>query len=366
LSKTSSPAHGPRPPRFIYWLAGIVLVLVVVRLALPFGLKTFVNRQLNKSTDYSGKIGDVSVHLWRGAYQIHDIHLYKTGGKIPVPFFSTQILDLSLEWSELFHGALVTKIAMRQPSLNFISGPTQEQTQNGDENDWGKTLESLAPFSINRLEVTNGQVHFQNLYSTPPVDIYLNDVSILATNFTNSRKLAEALPAGITAHGKALGKGGLDFVIHVNPLAKTPAFELTGQLTNVDLVTLNSFLRAYGKFDVARGDFALFTSFAAKDGNYDGYCKVFFKNLKVFSWDKDKKKDALEIFWKAIVGTLATAFKNQPHNQLATKIPISGAFGKTDVHIWPTVATLLRNAFIKSLVPKVDEPVKLENVESRN
>jgi len=34
------------------------------------------------------------------------------------------------------------------------------------------------------------------------------------------------------------------------------------------------------------------------------------------------------------------------------------------VHYWPTIATLLRNAFIKSLVPKVDEPVRLETVQN--
>jgi len=351
-----------RSPRLHYSLAGLILLLVVIRLVLPFGLKTFVNHKLNSAGDYSGHIGDVTVHLWRGAYQVHDIHIFKNGGKIPVPFYSTQVLDLSLEWSELIHGALVTKISMQQPSLNFISGPTKDQTQSGEENNWGQMLESLVPFKINQLDITNGQVHFQNLYSTPPVDIYLNDISVLATNFTNSRGLAQELPAGIQAHGKALGRGGLDLQIHVNPMAATPAFELVGQLTNVDLVSLNNFLKAYGKFDVARGDFALFTSFAAKDGKYDGYCKVFFNDLKVFSWDKDKKKDALEIFWKAIVGTLTTAFKNQPHDQLATKIPISGSFGTTDVHVWSTIATLLRNAFIKSLVPKVDEPVKIEAV----
>src|ERR1700744_809285 len=205
--------------RSVYWLVGIVVFLVAVRIAMPFVLENYVNRQLNKGGDYSGKIGDVTVHLWRGAYQVHDIHIFKADGKIPVPFFSTHILDLSLQWKELFHGALVSKIMMRDPSLNFVSGPSTNQTQTGDENDWAKTLESLVPFDINRFEITNGQVHFQNLYSQPPVDIYVNDVSVLATNFTNTRKSTEKLPAGITAHGKALGQGGLDLVVHVNPLA---------------------------------------------------------------------------------------------------------------------------------------------------
>jgi hypothetical protein len=365
VSAAVSQPRKRRPVRLCWWLAGLALLLVVIRLLLPGAVRIYVNRQLNRSHDYRGQIGGVTIHLWRGAYQVHDIHLFKNGGDIPVPFFSVRVLDLSLEWSELFHGALVSKIAMQDPSLNFISGPTREQSQSGNENDWGKTLASLVPFNINQLAITNGQIHFQNLYSRPPVDLYLNDLSVLATNFTNSRHVSGELPAGVTARAQALGGGGLDLVMHVNPLAELPEYELTGQLTNVDLVALNDFLRAYGKFDVARGDFALFTSFAAKGGSYDGYCKVFFRDLKIFSWEKDQKKDALEIFWQAIVGTLATAFKNQPHDQLATRIPISGTFDKTDVHIWATVATLLRNAFIKSLVPKIDEPVKVQQVGDR-
>lgn len=352
--------------RTIGWFLGAAVFLIGVRLALPFAVERYVNRQLQKSHDYRGSIGTVTLHLWRGAYQIHEIHIYKTDGNIPVPFFSTHILDLSLEWSELFHGAIVSQIRMYDPRLNFVTGPAKQQTQTGAENDWGATLESLVPFKINRLTIANGQVHFLDLYSNPKVDIYFSNVTAVATNFANSRHVAGKLPAGVTAAGKTLGGGNLSFLIQVDPVAKSPTFELNGELTNVDLVALNDFLRAYGKFDVARGTFDLFTSFAAKDERYDGYCKVFFKDLKVFNWKQDKKKNILEIFWKAIVGILAAAFKNQPHDQLATKIPITGSFGSTDVHIWPTVTTLLQNAFIRALVPRLDQPVKLKAVETAN
>jgi hypothetical protein len=351
--------------RMALWIGGIAIVLIGVRLALPFALKSYVNHQLNKSHDYSGRIGNVTVHLWRGAYQIHDLSIFKRSGNIPVPFFSAKVMDLSLQWSELLHGSVVSRIAMQEPKLNFVSGPSKEQTQTGNENNWNQTLESLAPFKINSLDITNGQVHFQNLYSKPPIDIYLNEIGGTATNFTNSRKVAQKLPAGAGIRAKTLGGGGLDFQIHIDPLAATPTFELTSQLTNVDLVALNDFLRAYGKFDVDRGQFALFTSFAAKDGKYEGYSKVFFKDLKVFKWDKERKKNILEIFWQAIVGTVTTAFKNHPNDQLATKIPISGSFEKTDVHLWPTIETLLHNAFIHALVPSLDQPVKTENVEEK-
>jgi len=344
-------------------VAVIAVVLIVARLALPYILKDYVNRQLNRSKDYSGRIGTVTVHLWRGAYRVHDVHIFKRTGNVPVPFFSSAVLDLSLDWNELFHRSIVSKIAMENPSLNFVSGPTKQQSQTGTENDWGKMLESLVPFEINRFTVDNGQIHFQNPFSNPPVDLYINELSVVATNFNNSRRIQQALPAGITANGTTLGSGHVYLEVHINPLAKTPAFELSGQLTNVDLTSLNAFLKAYGKFDVARGGFALFTSIAAENGHYEGYFKVLFKNLKVFNWNKDKKEDALEIFWKAIVGTLAATFKNHSHDELATKIPISGSFGATDVHYWPTIGSLLQNAFIKSLTPSVDETIKLEKVK---
>ena len=223
-------------------------------------------------------------------------------------------------------------------------------------------LASLFPFKLNRVQIKEGNVHFRNFHSTPPVDIFIGHLSATATNLTNTRDLTQQLPAGFSARGTALGGGDLELELKMNPLAKTPTFEISGQLTNVDLVSLNDFLKAYGKFDVARGTFALFASFAAAEGKYDGYAKVFFEDLDVFEWEKERKKNAVQVFWHAIVGTVSTVFRNHPKDQLATKIPISGSFEQTDVGIWTATATLLRNAFIRALVPKLDNPVKVEEV----
>src|ERR1700685_3059675 len=193
-----------RPWPLLSWIGGIVVVLICLRLMLPFALRAYVNHQLNKSRDYSGRIGHVTVHLWRGAYQIHDINILKRGGNIPIPFYSSRKVDLSLQWSELLHGSLGSRIAMQEPKLNFVSGPTKGQAQTGNENNWNQTLESLVPFKINSLGVTNGQIHFHNLYSKPSVDIYITELSALATNFTNSRRLTQKLPAGVSAQGKTL------------------------------------------------------------------------------------------------------------------------------------------------------------------
>lgn len=350
--------------RKMKWPLLVLLVLGIgFRMALPHVLKAYVNRQLDKIEDYDGRIEDVDVELWRGAYCIQGVSIVKTTGNVPTPFFAADSLQLSMEWKELWHGAFVGELVLEHPALNFVAGPTPEQSQNGEGKDWRKTLESLFPFKFNRCEVRHGQVHFHNFQSVPPVDIFLREVSSVATNLSNARELTQNLPAGITAQGYALEGGRVALQLRLDPLAAAPTFELDAQITQMDLRQLNDFLRVYGKFDVERGTFAMFTSVAAKEGHYEGYIKVFFDDLDVFAWKKERQKNILAIFWQAIVGTTATVFKNHPNDQLATKIPVSGTFEKSDVGVWRAITTLLRNAFIRALVPKLDEKVTLEWVE---
>ena len=44
---------------------------------MPWYLRHYVNRTLDRNVEYKGSIGPVRVHLWRGAYSIHDIAISK-------------------------------------------------------------------------------------------------------------------------------------------------------------------------------------------------------------------------------------------------------------------------------------------------
>jgi hypothetical protein len=254
---------------------------------------------------------------------------------------------------------VVGQVAMLQPRLNF------EQTQTGTNESWDKILGSLFPFKLNRMEITGGEIHFRSPQSSPPVDIFLREVSVIATNLSNSREIKDELPAGVIVRGSTVGGGGVNVQLQLNPLKEMPTYQITAEMTNVTLTAFNDFFKAYGKFDVDSGSFAMFASVAAKDGNYDGYLKVFFEHLKVFEWEKERKKSALEIFWQAIVGATATVLKNQFKDQLATKVPISGSYQDKSVGVWRAIGTLLRNAFVRALLPKLDDPVTIQQVEQK-
>ena len=85
----------------------------------------------------------------------------------------------------------------------------------------------------------------------------------------------------------------------------------------------------------------------------------------MFAWKKERGKNVLAAFWDAVVGGVATVFKNQPKDQLAMKVPISGSYSNSTVGVWTATATLLQNAFIHALVPKIDEHVTVEEVDKK-
>jgi hypothetical protein len=56
---------------------GLVLVLAIGRAVRPWAVRHYVNRTLDRNLLYCGKIAEVQIHLWRGAYSIHDIQVSK-------------------------------------------------------------------------------------------------------------------------------------------------------------------------------------------------------------------------------------------------------------------------------------------------
>src|SRR4051794_198585 len=107
----------------------VAIVLLAIRLALPFAIKRYVNQKLNEIPDYRGHVDDIDLSLWRGAYTMHDVFLAKMSGKVPVPLFTAPTVDLSMQWRELFHGAIVGEIVMDRPEVNFVAGPTDDTSQ---------------------------------------------------------------------------------------------------------------------------------------------------------------------------------------------------------------------------------------------
>jgi len=80
-------SFGRRISRLSWWVFILAAILIVGRMALPFAVKALVNHQLSKAHDYTGKIGDVEIKLWRGGYRIDQIQILKKAATSNRRFF---------------------------------------------------------------------------------------------------------------------------------------------------------------------------------------------------------------------------------------------------------------------------------------
>lgn len=194
----------------LLWIAVVLLVaLIVVRAMLPIWVRDYVNRKLSEIEDYRGRVVEVDIHLWRGAYSIHGVKIEKTTGSAPVPFFSAPTVDMSVEWKALFQGALVGEIHFEQPQLNLINGARKATDQAPLDEPWGDKIRDLFPLKINRFTVRGGEIHYRDFNKKPAVDVEIDQLRMVATNLTNSSKLSETLNAEIEIAGRPLRSGRL-------------------------------------------------------------------------------------------------------------------------------------------------------------
>lgn len=323
---------------------------------MPWFVRDYVNRTLDRNPLYSGKIGEVQIHLLRGAYSIKDISISKTTGNVPVPFFAARRVDFSIQWNAITHGRLVGRILMEQPELNFVDAPTEGETQTGADAPWLHVIRDLFPFKINRAIVKDGSIHFRLYQTEKPVDVYLSEVQATIDNLTNIRDETKPLVSTVQATALAMGHAKFEYKMSFDPFSYRPTFHMAARLMGLDVTKINDLALAYGKFDFKRGWFDFVIETDAQGGQLTGYAKPLFRNLKVFSLTQDLKEDnALEFFWQALVGALTSLLKNQSRDQFGTLIPFSGDLtSTTTTDILATVGNILRNAFVRAYLPRLE------------
>jgi hypothetical protein len=341
-----------------YVLLGLIVVLGIVRLILPWAVQNYVNRTLDANPLYAGTIGRVQIHLLRGAYSINDIRLSKTTGDVPVPFFSAKRVDFAIQWNALLHHRIVARVAMEEPEINFVDAASEQDSQSGAGGPWLQMIRDLSPFKINSAEIHNGSVHFRAYQTPKPLDVYLSKLNGSLRNLGNIDDETTPLAATVEATAVAMDEAALDFKMTLDPFSYRPTFHMAVRMLGLDVTKINDLALAYGKFDFKRGWFDLVIEADSKEGQMTGYVKPLFRELKVFSVSADVKEDnILQFFWQALVGATTSLLKNHVRDQFGTLIPFSAdASTSTSTDILATIGNLLRNAFIRAYLPRLENP----------
>lgn len=351
-----------RRHRWRYAFGGFILLLVVLliagRLYLPIWLTDYVNKTLNNIPGYRGGIQSIDVHLYRGAYTIRGLKLNKLNAGVPVPFLAIDTTDLSLQWGALFDGRVVSDVHLYGPTVNFAKGKSGA-VQTGKETNWSDPIKKLMPIDINVVEIQRGKITYRDFGSRPPVDIYINNLNGTLNELRNTDDKNVALPSTIDVRGDSIGKGKLSLKGKLNVLTKEIDMDIDGKLENADLTAFNSFSNAYGAINFKKGSMDLYTELAVKNGQISGYVKPIVRNLSVDRVPDDT--NPIQIVWSTVATFLIEIFTNQPHDQFATKVPLTGSLDKIETKFWPTLGGIFRNAFVEAFTKGTDNEVEFNN-----
>ena len=314
--------------------------------------------------EYTGNLGDIDLKLIKGTYVAENFMIDKInerGSDDSVPFISVPRVDISLDWGSLLKGKIASNVIVTKPVINFTYEIYEDKELQQDTTDFKKLIRSLSPIDLNRFEIRDAQIHFIDRSSDPPIDIFMDNLNVTATNLSNKVEEDKLLPSHIIADA-SMYDGKFTLTMDLDPLNKKPTFEMETELTNMNLSKLNEFFKAYGNFAVEKGSFSLYAEFAGKDGNFGGYVKPFIED---FSIKKVKEDDDLgQRVWEILVGTSMKILENPETDQVATKVPVNGEFNDADIDMWHAIYSVLRNAFVQALRPAIENSINVNKMKT--
>jgi hypothetical protein len=346
--------------RYLWVLVAIVAVLVGIRAALPWFVEDYVNEKLQALKGYDGSVSDVDLALWRGAYRVEGIRIVKTGSQQPTPFFSSDLIDFSVEWRSLMRGSLVAEGTFLRPDLNLVKGPNDKESQTGKGVNWIERFEDMFPFRFNTVRVVDGTVTFRAPGIRTQDALKATNLDGMISNITNVAGTDKETFAGFKAEATVLDKGTAQLNGSVDPLASQPTFDVNLSVRNVHLPKVNPWLRQYIKADAESGEFELYTELAAAEGKFKGYAKPIMRDVNIYS-SEEQESNVLRRVWEGLVDFATRILEDEETDQVAARIPFSGTIKEPDADLLETISSVMRNAFVSAFARSLEGSITLRD-----
>lgn len=334
--------------RYSYTLIIIVLLLIaliILRMQLPSIVKDYLNGKMAEMGEYQGEIADVDIHLWRGAYSVDQLQITKKD-QPEVVFFKAQTIDTSVSWAALLAGKVVADVDLMDAEIHLVDDETDDKPE--EKSTWRQTVQEIIPLQIDRLNIDNGEIHFHNFTSDPPVHLVFYQLNGEITNLSNADRSEGLQYANFDVQGRLLDNADATLSGRLDPLGDFYNFELKLKITGIDLTKLNDVSEAYGNFNFKSGNGDFVMELQADEAQLTGYAKPVLDNVEIFDLEEDLQEGVFSAAWQAIVGAFGTIFRNDPKDRIATEVEIRGNLDDPDVSAWEAFLAIVQNAFVEA------------------
>lgn len=345
------------------WTLGVVAVVAVAaRLAAPFAVERYVNRQLDDMGEYRGTVGEIELSLIRGGYVLNDLTIVKRDAAPEVPPFATiPKMELALQWRALFRGGAVGEVVMHSPQLNLVQSEESGEKQLGTGVNWPQVVRDLFPFRLNLVEARDGLVTFRAPGISTNDSLTMRAFNMQLRNLTNVQDVQEPAFAELDVHGQIMGNAPIALTGRIDPNEMTPTFDVDLSIEGARLVDVNPWLREFLKVDAEMGVFSMYSELAAAEGRFEGYVRPILENPKFLDADEDEGGPFRKA-WEGLVNVAAKILENRQEEQVATQVPLRGEIEDPDVDILTAMVNLARNAFIAAFSHSLEGSISLRDV----
>lgn len=340
------------------WIIAIVVILIGVRIALPFLAENRINKSLDDIEGYHGGVGDVSMNLYRGGFVVSDLLIFEeASADTTIPLVDLREFDFSIEWRALFKGEFVGEVYLDTLLINFTK--IQEEAEIDSTNDRSNLIEELQklnPITLNIVEVKNAQINYKDPTSDPMIDVAFKEFYLKAENLGNVVDDSKELPATLEVRANSADSGRISINAQMNILKDPPDFNYDVKIEGLALAHYNEVFDAKANIKIQRGKFNLYSEGKAKDGVVDAYAKPLVIDLEVA--DADSSASLLKKVYTGIVDFGVDIFTNSDEDQTGTKIPIEGTFEKADPQIFQTIINFFKNAFFEAYIREIEHSIE--------
>ena len=312
-----------------------------------------------------------------GAYAIDEVNIRQTGDGKDLPLFNAERIDISILWSALLKGELVTAIVLVKPTVSLYDRPQDKVFESKaitDEKTWLGLARNLSPFTINTLNVNNGTFTMEAKSQLKRAEFTVENIQLEVSNIANAKgpnTIAKVNMTGdIQNHTKLAVNASFD------PNTVKPTFDINLEMSKLPVSYVDAIIKFYAPFDFEAGQIDMASELKAVDGKLDGYVKAGIYQLEVFSWHEDVVEDGdnpVLLLIDLLGSALASLFENDNKDLVATRIPIKGSLDDPSISVLDALSGILKNAFIEAYnlkvedsVPGLDSPKEVEDGDNQS